>query len=577
MAKIKCPKCKKQINEDDLFCQFCGTRFENDLTVGVDSEDISGKKRKETKPKKPKKVKEKVIEEKTEEALEPVIEKEKEKTETVEIPEIKEEVHEEKEEDTSLVEEVKEEKKAPSKKEKEHKETPKDDSKDVDLEKTIAIINVETAAKEGYRQYAEQLATTMKPKKRGLSKFIVTVFIIILLAIIAILSFLLYDKSKNNSCDLGEAEALERQKNASNDINIYYSNNKFLTEKTSRAIPLGSIKAVDPSIELFDGVIIYDDLSNYVGAIVLYKDDNYIKIYNTKTEEVNITSISTKYNKYEIVYDINNYKIYGIGFFDKADTSLDKNGNEKLNSFDSSGYYSIELRKELYKDKGYYNFEYVTSNLIKANIGFNSNKKLDLLDNREEKKYISNPYKEEVCGNIDYTSINNNYILIGEPNCLDSLLFNVTIYNKKMQEIVSEVNQNDIDYFNNYLYVRIDNKIYKYNEDGIKKYESNEYQQVLDVINGFFIVIENDQLKITNENYFDLLVTDWNENYSYNTVISRYYKENELQGDLEKNAGIYLFIEVNEDEELINKEYYFDPDTKELFAISPIDDTNIEE
>ncbi len=531
MAKKLCPNCKKEISDKDKKCPSCGKKIDVEI------------KREQVKKKKKKKENKKI--EKPE--IKKVIKEEKQEVVVKEKPIVKEELNNEIK--TINYENAKED---------------IDNEKDQDLEKTISIINVETAAKEGYREYAEQLASSMKKKKEN-SKLVFIIIIAILTVIIIFLSILLLQKHENSQIDNSEPASSTIRK-PTIEMNIYYSNGKFLTEKTSRSIVLGSIKTVEENIELFDGILLYNDYGNYDGAIVLYKDDGLIKTYNTKTLEEKIINLSSKYNRYKLVYEPKKNDYIGISYLEDADVRTNRYGTETVMSFKSSGYYDSESGKVLYENDGYYNYQYVSSTKVKAYKGIDT-KKLVLLDAKTEKEYVSKEIDDTLCGTIDFQILNDNYIISGKPNCVDNKLTNITIYNKDMLEIVDNIKYySDIHFYNGQLYTTKDNIVYKFDSNGRLKYESKEYTRVLDIINNYFVVIDNNEIKLSNENDTKYTLDKWQEGYVYDLNSSGYFDESKLETNSEYGEGIYISILKDELGTEVAR-YYFNISTKEVIKI----------
>ncbi len=438
----------------------------------------------------------------------------------------------------------KEKRKRKEKKEKE--ETSKENLKilsDEYLEKKIAVINVKTAAKEGYRDYAETV-TKQKNNKIFKENSIHYFIIAILLIIIFILSIMLIN-SKNNKCQKYSSQ----NKDILNEIKIYNSRNGFITEKTSKSDYIGTIKAVDQIIHIYDGIILYNSQNQLEGIILLYKDDDKIKMYNTKTDKISIFNFKSDYEEYHLIYEPNTKEVFGISYIDGVEKE-----NDNYIEIEYSGYYDLNQEKEIYVGKGFYDFKYVTQNKIKAKKGLDDNINLVLLDTTKEKIDLSNKYDSYNCGSIDYIGLTSEYIISGTPGCIGKYMTNATIYDNQMKVIIEEINENEIEIYNNDLYVRKNDKIYRYT-NGNKKYESNKYDKVLDIINDYFIVVENNQLKITNENNINIFVTTWENNYEYHQLMSDYKYQNELPSD--KKEGIYLIIQKGEN--INNIEYYFNP------------------
>ena len=421
----------------------------------------------------------------------------------------------------------------------------------VSLEKKIAVIDVNTASKEGYRDYAEKVTPFHNKFRYNRDKSVSNFIIVVLLIIIFILSILLIKTNNQNTC------IKESQSNNSllNEIKIYYSrNNKFLTEKTSKSEFLGVIKATDSNVQIYDGVILYDDNSRLDGFLLLYKDDDKIKFYNSKTNKLTSTILKSDYDEYRLVYDYKTKEVYGISFLDGI-TKQDDFGENVVTGFELSGYFNIINNEALYVGKEYYDFSFVSSSKIKAKKGFNDSLKLVLLDSNIEKVYLNNKYDDHNCGSFDYSALNSYYLISGTPGCIGQLMTDITIYDNNMDILIDGINEDDIEVYRDYLYVKKNNKIYKYSGNNIE-FESKNYSQVLDIIHDYFIVVDNNTLTITNEDGIDVKVCSWDNNSIYQKLVSGYYSTNFLS---EKRDGIYLIVQNNNDKK--NIEYYFDPNT----------------
>lgn len=437
------------------------------------------------------------------------------------------------------------------KKEKEIKEI--DSLTNVSLEKKIAVIDVNTASKEGYRDYAEKVTPFNHKFRYNRDKSVSNFIIIVLLIIIFVLSILLIKTNNQNTC-IKNAES----NSSLNEIKIYYSrNNKFLTDKTSRSELLGVIKAIDTNVQIYDGIILYDDNSHIDGFILLFKDDNKIKFYDSKKDKVISTILKSDYDEYHLVYDNNSKEVYGISFLDGI-TSEDDFGENVVSSFELSGYFNLNKNEALYVGKGYYDYSFVSLSKIKAKKGFEDSMELVLLDSNTEKLYLKNKYDDHNCGSFDYSGLNEYYSISGTPGCIGQLMTNITIYDDNMDILVDDINEDDIELYNDYLYVKKNNKIYKYSGSNIE-FESQNYSEILDIIHDYFIVVNNNSLIITNEAGININICSWNDNSIYHKLISGYYSTNLLS---ENRDGIYLVVQNGKDQK--NVEYYFDPNTNNV-------------
>ncbi len=412
------------------------------------------------------------------------------------------------------------------------------------LEKKIAVINVKTAAKEGYRDYAENIN---KPNKKKIihDNNVFYIIITILLIIIFILSLMLIN-TRNNKCINQKDDNADKF----NEIKIYNSRNGFITEKTSKSEYIGTIKTTDINIHIYDGIILYSESDKIDGLVLLYKDDDKIKIYNTKLEVETILDLKNNYDEYHLVYDQETKKIEGISFLDGVQKEYDT-----YLEIEYSGYYDLNLKKEIYVGKGYYDFTYINSNKIKAKKGFSNNLYLNLLDLKEEKILLSDKYDNTNCGSIDYIGLTANYIISGKPGCMGKYMTEATIYDENMNVVIENIEQSNIEIYLNNLYVSKNNKIYRFT-NGNEKYESNEFEKVIDIINDHFIIVENGNIVITNERNKKIIVAPWNDNLNYQQILSGYKNELELN-DNEKEEGIYIVFQKGEYNEYI--EYFYNP------------------
>lgn len=113
------------------------------------------------------------------------------------------------------------------------------------------------------------------------------------------------------------------------------------------------------------------------------------------------------------------------------------------------------------------------------------------------------------------------------------------------------------------LYVLKNSTINLYNSKGEIVNSYNTSGNVIDVLDGYYLTIENDALYIKDFKDYNKKIIDWNKNYTYFANCSGYYNENELYDENEKRTG-YYFIISNDKETYSGIEIYFDPETKTI-------------
>ena len=391
--------------------------------------------------------------------------------------------------------------------------------------------------------------------------FIIIIIIILLIAII-VLSTIILTKNKEVKKE-EQPEPVEKEPQY--EVNIYLENGKFQTNKTAKSEFIGTIKTDAEKITIYDGIPLYfNNKWEYEGAILLYKDDNQIKLYNTKEQKYEILKLKSNYERYKLIYS-NTYNPYGVEFLDGIERTIDYYGYETIESFTTSGYYNIETQKIMYQNEDYYDFEYVNPHKIKAKTGKDYNKKIYLLDNEKEVVYLSKYTTDEYgCGGITYEGIGNNYVIEGERDCLSGEIENGTIYTDSINLIERNIDITETEEYKNMLYIIKNNIIYKYNKNGKEVYKTQKYDEALDVILNYFIVIENNKIKIKNEDNLDIELMEWKDTYKYLETRSRYYDKNDIALENNKEAGIYILVQTNETGYGSGVEYYFNITTKEI-------------
>ncbi len=518
MSKLVCTKCGKEANEGELFCKECGSKL---MYVLDEKDEVTSKKEKS---KKEEKKEEKVIEEI---ATEP---------EKVEVKEEIEEVVSE-----PIVEEI--------------KEKPKKQNR-------VVAVTADGREVVDYVQY--------KPKKKKTGLVVSIIIILLLLIIIGVLVFFIMNKDSENKKeedkpiedkdkDKDKDKEKEKEENYKY-IKVYcdYYNN-FNTTASGRYIT--DIPVVNDDYDVLAGVIFYDSSYNEDGGIVLYRDGDKVHIYNSDTKKKDTINLNASYEKYSIVTDLKNRKAYGIEFQEGIEKEKDKYGYETVKRISKSGYYNLNTEKELYNYLEYHDFNYVTDDKISAVKGYEKDSEATayLLNSKKEEQLLSKTYEQDGCEEYKYKGYGD-FVLAGESYCMDDGVGNATLYDKDLNVLKTGIYESNISYYNNELFYNDETSITKYNKNGLEIYKK-EFTKVLDVIRGFFIIVKDNQIVITNEDNIEVILGEWKDTYFYHSMISGYYNANQLDNEQEKDAGIYLIIETGENGPSSGVEYYFNVDT----------------
>lgn len=373
-------------------------------------------------------------------------------------------------------------------------------------------------------------------KKIKGSKLVLIALIIII--IILSVGYFLYIKTQSNSnkkIDNNSNEIIEENENYLYELTIYRN-------ETSLCITNDNCNEIAYKIptKTKDAKVLAFDNNN---KFILYSDD-ILYLYNTKTFQTISLDLEKTYKEYIIYPNVSNEEVIGITY--KID---DKN----------IGFYNLNINKKMYENK-YLNIEVISKDYLTAY----DDEIVYLLDTNQEKIYYKYKFSDDNKYNfITYEYQNQNYFLLNSCN-EECKVIKILSHNKEVI-IDKEISNNNFSFNNEYLFVNDNNQVYKYDFSGNLKSTSRNYQQVLGLIKDNVIFIEDNNLIIVNLNTnIKKVITEWNENYIYNTSKSNYYTEDILNNSdlLNKKEGIHIILDYKKTDSLNNNgvEYYINDD-----------------
>ena len=258
-------------------------------------------------------------------------------------------------------------------------------------------------------------------------------------------------------------------------------------------------------------------------SFILYKDED-IYLYHIKTGKKRMINIKNKYYEYKIGFDNIKKNVVGIIYKNKKD--------------DKYSYYNIELDKVIYNNK----YEQI-NNIGEGYLSTKIDKKSYLVSNTEDKEYLTTVSCSDyiIKGMIDgyYIIENNSY---NDKN---------TIYTSDFKKIASNIHSSNYSIDDSaFLYINEDNRIVKYDSNGKKKNKTTRYDEIMDLIDEYAIVINDNKLMIVSNNNLVVNLGKWRKEYVYD-YSSGYHKR-------PGKEGIFVVIRYNKDV-FDGIEYYFDP------------------
>ena len=385
----------------------------------------------------------------------------------------------------------------------------------------------------------EEVKQENKKSKKG----VIIGIIVLLLAIAVVVTGILLknDKSNNNTSEIDNKNANKEQ------LKVYKSEeDDVLCTKKDDDI----CNKVAFTIYTDDKAEIHDV---YSSNIVLFKEGNTLKIYDHQTDKTKELKLVTDRKNFELAMDED--KIVGIVYYNEKDVDEYTTIKEDL------GYYNIKEDKKLYEGKGYTDIEQFPKNYLEATIEGTEEKDnadyvVALVSGTEEKTYKEE--KGEVCKYFDIEETKKSYFIIEYDGCTGGSTD--TIYTKDLEKIVDNKEMYEYSIYDENVDLYKNNKLITYDIDGKEIKESKtEIKNVIEIEGGYAFYIENNKLKVTDGQDYTEELCDWSKGYYYHWMISGYYDEGSLDNEEEKDAGIYLVIGYEEDEESPGFEVYFNP------------------
>ena len=399
--------------------------------------------------------------------------------------------------------------------------------------------------------------------KKFLNKRNIIIISIIAISILALIiySILLSNKNNNNQNNTPINNTEEKKEETNNNIEkheliVYYDQNKRLVKdndlsKTYR----GSIKI---SVESDDAEVL-STYGEYKSGYVLYNDNNKIKLYNSSddTNQV-LDQIKAKYNNYYFVNKNNN--LLGVAF---------EQLNEDLSISSNCHYYDLKENKLKFDGHCAINFtddlKYVeTENNYKIDNKGNLTMNISVL-NADTENVLVKLENVDICSNL---YVKDNYI-INVMHCPSSSEYARTYYTLEGKKITDEINTDNIDEYNGYVYYNDNNIVYKLDKTGnkttIDKFKDYKLQLISQ---NYALAIKNDKLIMINlDDQNEYEITTWSDNYYLHTKISGYYENGRLT-DYLKGPGHYIVVSIDKNNQYDGKakEYYFNPNTKETIS-----------
>ncbi len=421
-----------------------------------------------------------------------------------------------------------------------------------------------------------------KKKKTGK---IIAIIIIVLLLIAAIVTTIILLSNKSNKTseekeivDNNEKEQKPEKAEEYKYISVYYEYSKGFSFNENNGEFIAQIPVKSNDYKILDGRQLYNNTYDLIGGIILYADDGVVTIYNSSGDYTHDPSrikklkLNSNYEKYEIItetiYDDDGssyIKERGIEYQDGIHKEKDEYGYDRVSNIDKTGYYSLDLDKVLYANMGYHGFYFVNDDTIGAIKGYESENLATayLLNSKREETLLQKLYETDGCSTYKYVSYGY-HVLAGYTDCMEGYIVDADLYNANMNLIKSNINGNNVSVYKNRLYYFDENTVSYYNPYGSTPEYTEEYEKVLDVILNYFLIVEDGKLIITNEDDMWEEIGDWKDTYYYHSMLSGYYNEGQLANENEKESGIYLIIETDENGPSSGVEYYFNPLTLEL-------------
>lgn len=268
--------------------------------------------------------------------------------------------------------------------------------------------------------------------------------------------------------------------------------------------------------------------TNYKSTDMVLYDDNGLYIYNDKTKSKDKLTLENNYESYEFFVSEDGTKATGICYSTKAG---------------KFGYYNIAKKIKMYDGKYTYFIEQLNDHYLSTNDGNTAY----LLSSDSESTKLSYKYGEIPYGYTSYGK-NGDYIFgLGETTEDIGIR---RLYSNNLQmfyETTDLLWENDISFYNNYLYLVKDKKILKYNTKGSLVSTSSEYENIQLLINDYVVCIKDNNLVLENINNTSESKTlvKWNNDWDIDGYDSGYYTREALDrlGEKNKKAGLYVVVD----------------------------------
>lgn len=321
---------------------------------------------------------------------------------------------------------------------------------------------------------------------------------------------------------------------------------------------------------------------------VLYYDST-LKLYDVATGT--ITKFDFNYDTYKLQMSYDRKIVQGLiySYIEKQESEVETPESENPSNDSTNvetqepinpqakpiyGYYNLTTQKNLYENK-YEELHSIDGDFIYGTIKTTDKEDKDCANEICERNYHLLSVTKEMPLWINkgiYNSIetrkneNDYFIIFGYTNNESTIS---KVYSSRRNEIIEGLEYEDYTFDKeNYLYTRINDKVYKYNVNGDLEEESESYQKIINIINNYIIYVENDIIYLTDfEGSFIEELADY-EDYNIYKLYELNNKEyqNHLCFELEKNSSEDE-EDSEDDEEETEKEItyiYYDIENNEL-------------
>lgn len=285
--------------------------------------------------------------------------------------------------------------------------------------------------------------------------------------------------------------------------------------------------------------------NNKKSRFILYKDNGF-KLYDVEEQTIEELDLITSSTYYNLHLSQDSTKVLGV----ESDNGA------------FGAYYNLNLKKYLYVN------EYQTITALSDNY-LSARKIIDEDDDSNDETFLLRVSEEKVemktkgtCKFLGVKEYKDKRYYLEYEGCIGQSI--ATIYSVSKATIAESKEFTDYSFDDNgYLYILNNNKVEKYNADGKLLSTSKSYENVMQLIKEFVIYKEDNKVYIT-DGKTTTKITDWEDNLYFHSALSGYYDDDELAGEADKEAGIYLVFEYGEFEEGPGVEYYYNTETKKV-------------